>query len=484
MSKSDEQNSISKAVSFLAGDSLVYMIGSAMIGLGNFILIPLYTRYLLPGEFGVFVLVEIAIVLLTTLTQLGLNTAYLKWYADTREYRREQLLGSALGTVIITGIAGGGLLWLTVVSSASRGWLSISTMEFAWTFLPIVILENINGPLLSDLRARRNAFAFSSSMVVRLLAIVGASLWLIAGKGMGIYGIFLGRLVGDAVGVAILLLLTITHNLPRFTLAIAIPMIRFGFPLALGVLMATLADAIGRSLLNHFSTVEQVGYYGVAVKISGIYNMLIVIPFGVAWGGLMFQVAKWPDARIIFSKIYSYALLLSLFAAMVIALFTPILFTIFSTEEYRRGMVVFPMIILVRALGVMMFPASIGLYLSGKTRWIAVIYFLGLIVDVVVSIILIPRYGMIGAAWGWIAFWVTIIVVLTKIGQRYYPLQLDWSLIAVPTVAWVAILATGLDKLAPQALASHWTLQFGFIVLIIFSLYLLLLRHFPMSGKK
>jgi len=53
---------------------------------------------------------------------------------------------------------------------------------------------------------------------------------------------------------------------------------------------------------------------------------------------MMFQIAKWPHARLIYSKILSYLFIISMFIALIITLYTPLLFRIFATDEYTPGM--------------------------------------------------------------------------------------------------------------------------------------------------
>jgi len=323
-------------------------------------------------------------------------------------------------------------------------WLEAADLSFGWILLPLVILENLFALLLTDLRARRRSVAYSLSTVVRLLVIVGASLWVIAVKDMGLYGLFLGRMMGSAVGVGLLLILALQSILLKFSLSIITPMLRYGYPLVLGTFLAILTDASSRYFLNYYSTPEQVGYYGVAIKISGIFQMLIVQPFGVAWGGLMFQIAKWPHARLIYSKVLSYTLIVSMFIALIISLFTPLLFRIFATEEYAPGMAVFPLIIFTRAVTIMMYPAGVGIYLGNRTKSLPIIYLASLLTNVMLCYLLVPRYGMAGAAWSWLITWMLIIILMGSVGQRCYPLDIDWKMIAIPVTVWGILLVPGL----------------------------------------
>jgi O-antigen/teichoic acid export membrane protein len=457
---------VAKTVFSLAQDSLVYLIGAAMIGLGSFILVPLYTRRLAPAEFAVYALVDINVLILVTVTQLGLGVSYLKWFSETDASKRGTLLGSMLMTGALAALAGGSLLTIAIASPLGEHWLQSSDRRFAWTLLPIVILENLQGLLLTDLRARRRAGAFSSIAGVRLLAIVGAILWFIVLRGQGIDGILCLRSVKL-----------------RFSSSTALQMIRYGLPLVWCALIAMVLDASGRYFLTHYSTLEQVGFYGIAIKVANVFHMLITRPFGVAWGGLMFQIVKWQNARLVYSKILSYVWVISLSGAFILALFTPTLFAIFATPAYLPATAVFPLLLLVRAVSTMEYPTAIGIYLSERTKWFTPIYLVGLGVNLLANYVLIPRYGMFGASWSWLLAWIVIVCLMAWVGERYYSLDYDWKMLILPMVPWAGIFL-GQYRFAQRMPRLHWPVQITLTLAVLLGVGLLLVNDFRQTQRK
>jgi len=481
--ENDKLDPIASALSALVGDSLVYLIGSAAIGLGNIILIPLYTRYLSPAQFGVYALVDIAVLILVMVTQLGFGVSYMKWFADSGGSRRDELLGSTLTIGALAAGIGGGLLSLAVASPMGEHWLQTAHRGFAWTLLPLVVLENVQGLLLTDLRSRRRAIAFSISGVVRLAAILGASIWFIVVQGQGVLGVFLGRLVGDSISVLLLATLCLSSVTPRMDRSLAAAMVSYGIPLLWSAFIGMMLDASGRYFLSRHSTLEQVGFYGTAIKIAGVFQMLVNRPFGVAWGGLMFQIVKWPNAQVVYSKILMYVFVLSLTAGLVLTLFTPTLFAIFATPAYFPAMAVFPLILLVRAINLMEYPTSTGIYLAGRTKWFALIYSVGLGINLLGNYALTPAYGMFGAAWAWLAAWLVITGLMAWLGQRYYPLRYDWKLLLTPIVPWGFVL---LGQRGPVPILSnvYWPVQILLALLVVLGIGGLLVRDFRATRKR
>ena len=372
------------------------------------------------------------------------------------------------------------MLTLAAGSPLGQYWLQTEQRSFAWMLLPLVVLENVQALFLSDLRARRRAAAYSLSAVLRLLAIVAASVWFVAVRQQGIHGIFLGRLVGDAVGVFVSALLCLPATRLRFNKAVVTPMVAYGLPLAWATLMVLLMDASGRYFLSRYGSLDQVGFYGAAIKISGLFQMLIYQPFGVAWGGFLFQIAKQPHARLIYSKVLAYLLIVSLSVALAFALMAPALFVIFAPTTYLPAMTVFPLILLTRAVNVLEYPAAVSLYLADRTSSFALIYSVGPVINICANYFLVPRNGMFGAAWSWLAAWVAIIILMAGVGQRHYRLDYDWRFLLL------AILPGGLLLLGPHRLIpglSHlsWPAQAAFGCGILFAAILLLARDFQIT---
>ena len=425
----------------LSSDSAVYLIGGLFIGLGNILLIPLYTRTLGPREFGVYALLDVTVLLVVTVTALKMDVSYLKWFADTEASRHKALLSSMLFTGLAMSAAGGTALYALVRSRAGGQWLQQPAHNFAWMLVPIVILENLQALLFTDLRARRMAWQYSSVAVVRLLVVVAASIYFLSARHMGLYGLFLGRLVGDAAAFLHLTTFCLRSIVFRISPGLIRPMIWFGLPLVWSVFAVMLQDASGRYFLSRYSSMEQVGFLGAAVKIGAIFQVLIANPFGIAWGGVLFQVAKETHARIIFSTIFNYVCLLTLGVALILSLFGSTLLHIFAPPAFYSALVILPFIFLVRSMNVIEQPASTGIYVSGRTGLLAISYTVALGVNLVLLRLLAPGYGLLGTAVAWLCGATVVPALFLYFGQPRYRLQFRFAVLAPPLLLWIGFIA-------------------------------------------
>jgi O-antigen/teichoic acid export membrane protein len=436
----ERQTPISRVLRSLLKDSSVYLVGSAIVGLSNVVLVPLYTRTLKPAEFGVYALIDVTVLLLVTATALKLDVSYLKWFADLDPAKHGELLGSTLLAGISVSAIGGGLLWAAVASPAGARFLQSANRDYAYLLLPIVVLENCHALLLTDLRARRRSGAYSTIAVVRVFALVIATYYLMVVRRNGLEGLFLGRLMADLAAVAVVSIICVRSVVWKFSRALLVPMLQFGMPLIWSVVLLMLQDASGRYALMHYGTLSDVGLLGAAIKIGGVFQLVLAAPFGVAWGGMLFQITKQRNAQIIYSKIFGYVYAAALASAMVLAVLAPTLMRVFTTPAYYGAVAVLPLVLLVRAANVIEQPSATALYLSGRTHLFAANYSAGFVLTLVLLRLLVPRMGIVGVGWAWMLGSALVPVLNLVVGQRYYRLSFDTKLIVFPLVPWIFVM--------------------------------------------
>lgn len=434
------RDSIGVALLSLAGDSAVYLAGGLLIGLGSVVLVPLYTRCLAPRQFGVYALVDITILLIVTAATLKLDVSYLKWFADLGPERRGELFWSTLLTGLATSALGGLALSCVVASRIGEHWLGASGRDYAWMLLPIVMLENLQVLFLTDLRARRRAVFYSTTAIVRLVVLLAATYYLLDMRQMGLPGLFLGRLVGDGAAFVVLAATSLHSVVFKVSPTLLRQMLRFGLPLVWSVFTVMFQDASGRYFLSRYGTLDQVGLLGAAIKIGAGFQMLVSVPFGVAWGGILFQIVKERDAQVIYSKIFGYVYALALALALILTIIAPVLFRIFTTPAYYSVISIFPLVLLVRAMGVIEQPASTGVYLAGRTNLLAVSYTAALALNLLLLCLLVPHFGLLGVGWAWMLGSAVVPILFLLFGQRYYRLLFYPKLLLTPILLWIATL--------------------------------------------
>jgi O-antigen/teichoic acid export membrane protein len=435
-----KRDPVSAVLVSLVEDSAVYLTGGVLIGLGSLILMPLYTRCLPPREFGVYALVDVTVLLLVTVTSLKLDVSYLKWFADLGPSQRGDLLGSTLLIGFAASALGGLALSLAVASDIGQTWLHASGRGYAWMLFPIIVLENLQLLFLTDLRARRRAVSYSAAAIIRLVGLVAASYYLLGTRQMGLPGLFLGRLAGDGLAFLVLGATCLPSVVFKISSSLLRPMLRFGLPLIWSVFTVMFQDASGRYFLSRYGSLEQVGLLGAAIKIGAVFQMLVSVPFGVAWGGVLFQIVKERDAQVIYSMIFRYVYVLSFGVALVLTILASTLFRLLTAPGYYSAVAILPFVLLVRAMSVIEQPASTGIYLAGRTELLAVSYTAALGVNLLLLRLLVPHFGLTGVGYAWLVGSAIVPFLFLIFGQRRYHLSLRPKLLLAPILLWIVVL--------------------------------------------
>jgi len=179
---------------------------------------------------------------------------------------------------------------------------------------------------------------------------------------------------------------------------------------------------LGRYLLTWFGTLAQVGIYAAATKVAGVVALLLVQPFGIAWGGLMFRIGKETDAPRIYGLIVAATWAVGWAVIAAVGLLTPELFSVLTSSAYRAAERVFPWLLLTQLMTLMQYPVGVGLYLSHRTSTLSLVYFGGLVLNVMIGIPLVFWAGTAGAAAAWFIANAAITAATWILAQRVYPL--------------------------------------------------------------
>lgn len=424
----------------LAKQSMIYLVGAVLLGLGNFVLVPMYTRFLTPSDFGAYALIEISLLIAVTTTQMGLGTTYLRWYAETEPAKRGEILASSVAAGLVAAVIGGGILAGLMGGSLGREWIGGNT-RVAWIFVPLVLFRNAQGIFFSSLQAAQRPVAYVLCAITRLLTLVAAGYWFVALHGEGVRGVLHCWLVGDGACLLILLVFCLPGMQLCVRKELLAPMLRYGFPLVWSALMALLLDASGRYFLARYQNLAEVGRYTVGIKITNILSMGFLQPFGSAWAGAAFPIAHRPNAAITYTKIMGYALLTATFLAAMTILFGPFLIRIFAGRSYAGVQKLLPWLLLPVVFRLLEYWSSLPIYLKYKTKWLGPLATAGTSLCIVLNYELVPRLGALGAAIAWSAALAAGICLMTVFGRRYYPLPFDLRTCGFAAAMWALALA-------------------------------------------
>jgi O-antigen/teichoic acid export membrane protein len=167
----------------------------------------------------------------------------------------------------------------------------------------------------------------------------------------------------------------------------------------------------------------------------------------LVWGAVAFQIASRPDARRVYARVTSYAMLALVTSGLVISLFSRELLTLVTSREYVQG---WPLVA-VLALGYVGFGFynlfQTGLLVAKRTHWLSGATLVGGGVNIALNFLMIPAFGTVGAAWSKAAGFFCVALLTLAASQRVYRVPFEHRrLVALVAVAILTyVVATGVS---------------------------------------
>jgi O-antigen/teichoic acid export membrane protein len=207
---------------------------------------------------------------------------------------------------------------------------------------------------------------------------------------------------------------------------------------------------------------------------------MILAPFGLAWIPVMYAIAKREDAAHIFQLVFRWFSIVLLFATFALSLLSTVILNLFFPPAYHSAGFIIPIISLsTMFIGIYYF-FMIGVYICRKTIFEFIFMLIAASVNLLLNIVLIPRFGAMGAAVSTLLAYIILVLVSYIVNQKIYPIRFEIGLFIIRLFVGVA-LYVGSSLLAhTQKPLISWSISIG--TLILYSVFLMLLEG--LSAKR
>jgi O-antigen/teichoic acid export membrane protein len=414
------------------------------------VLVPIYTRCLTQDDYGTFALLLGAAAIIWVLLDCGISAATTRfWYDYDDERERRHLILSMWSTMMVIGVTVSVLL--SVV-----GW-RYSESIFGVSFWPYVALTiwgtffnaaNIIPKSLMRVKEQSTRFVavvFAQSAVL-LVAVLVFVVWL----DMGLFGAVLSAFVQAVIIFLCFTPYTLGHAARPAMRGIATETMRFGFPILVLEAGWWVLDTSDRFILRHYQAASVVALYSVGYALGRLLIMLSV-SIDQAWTPFFFERAKDDDAeaRRLAAYAATYFTLIVAGAGVVIAVFAREAVLLFGGRSYLDAARVTPVIVLASVIQGMFYVPSRGLLLKKRTFLLTYVVIAAAVVNVGLNLVVIPKWGMMGAALATVAGYATATGLTYVFSQRVY--RIDYQIGRLATVlALLVVLVTGSVLLQPE----------------------------------
>ena len=387
-------------MSKLAKDITIYSLGGILNKAVMFLLIPLYTRVLVPADYGKLELINTVGAILVLLYGLMVENGYARMYFQYKDdSSRKALFFSGQSFNIFCSIIFGGISFLFAESISSAIFKFPGGAEYIRLITVITLVKVLTHIPFHNIRNRRKPILFVSlNLGYLVLSIILTVLFLVVFK-LGVKGVLYAQIVAGIIELTALY--TATRNEIGFTFSYRKLQAMLGFSLFLipGNLSGFVLNFSNRYFLNEYTNLDEVGLYSLGAKLSGVIPILITEPVKKAFGPHLYSIIDEPEKckqQIAdFSRLFFAGLA---FVALAISLFSSEIVRIVAADSYLGShSIVFVLSISYLFLG-LAGVIIIGVHITLKTWIITAIWLFSAAINIVLNILLIPKYGRMGAA--------------------------------------------------------------------------------------
>jgi O-antigen/teichoic acid export membrane protein len=424
-------------------NALLYALGTMGLRAASFLLIPIYTHSLPVHDYGLLaVLLQTAQIMIIVMS-LGSRTALIRF---AKEYDEKDRAGVLLGTSLLITAAGAVLVTIIATLFLPPLFKSVLHTENVSTFVLLTCagagFNCLSIHLISYYRAGQEGLKVIMVSLLGAVSLIVLTLVFFRVLHLGIYGALLAQAIAFGALTAFLLVTVSSKTRLELSMPLAWDLVRFGLPLILVMAGGLITQGSAIYFLSYFRGLEEVGVYSLGLKMAQISEMVLILPFQMAYEPFVFGHIG--DSRLwsTISRLLTYLMIAFAFVACGIVFVARDLMPWIAPPAY--GSAYFLIFLIVPAIsfrGVYYIGESL-LYIERRTRLVGTIVATFTVLSVALNYLWIWRWGMYGAIAVFALTTVCTAVVVMKLGLRMSSVRIETDRLWVAATALFVFLAT------------------------------------------
>lgn len=416
-------------------------------------LLPLYTRYLTPEDYGAAEVLFTAVVTASIVVRFGLIEAILRFYyrddEDPGEVVKSSFAGlfwlSTLGALVLLPFAGPLSEALLDPKPAEVGQMAELTRIAIGGLWVLTMWEF----MLTLFRLEERARAYFVTTILNVLAAIALTVVLVVGLEEGARGLLIGSYAAGAAFLVVLVVLQWRRLSLRFDRELMRRLFRFGLPTMPAEVSLYLLNFVDRLIITRSLGLAEAGLYSLAAKFAQAVNVL-VRGFQLAWPPLAYSIRDDDEAR------RAYAVIVTLFVtgcAWVVTgmwLFSRWIVRALAAPKFFDSYEAIGLISTAVTLYALYLALVVILGRTGRTEFNFPAAIGALVANVALNLVLVPAMGITGAGLALVASYLVVLGLMYVFTQRLFPVPYEWGRL-LRVVLTVAVLVGAAELAVPTS---------------------------------
>ena len=452
----------------LAGQTVIYGMGTIVPRLLNYLLVPLYVRVFAAGIYGQITDLYAWIAFLLALLTYGMETTFFRY---TQKENPDKVFNNIVSCIITTTS-----VFLVLYAIFYKNFAHLIQYEHNTQYVLflgiIVALDALTAVPFAKLRKNNQAKLFTIIKIANVTLNIGLNLFfllVIPETALAIsdklFGPQAGLLVWVLISNVLSSLLSLVLLLPQFKgfhfeldKSLIRPMLAYSLPILLISLVGMVNEVADKILIKYLTPIpdvqflqnldmtgeeyalQQLGIYGANFKLAVLMTIFIQM-FRYASEPFFFGKAKDRNAPELYAKVMTYFVIFCLLIFLGVMLYIDILkyFVGRGGSDYHEGLIIVPIVLIANMFYGIVFNLSIWFKLTDRTFSGTIISIIGATVTLLCLFILVPQIGYLGAAIAHLGCYTVMMLVSYFWGQKVFPVPYQ-----VGRIVLYMILAIGL----------------------------------------
>ena len=431
----------------LASQTAIYGLSSVVGRLLNYLLVPLYTRYFLPEEYGVVTELYAYVAFLVIILTYGIETAFFRF--SQKEKNNRIVYSTSLISLLFSSLLF--IILMFVFSeniSSSIGYPN--NQEYIKWFALIIGLDAISSISFAKLRALNKATRFALIRLVNIFVNIGLNLFFIIycpyaiennlqslnfvnsvySPSVGVGYIFIANLFASVITI-LMLLPEMINSVWVFERNLWKKMMIYASPLLIAGLAGMTNETIDRILLKYLlpessNISREIGLYGAFYKLS-IIMILFIQTFRFAAEPFYFSQEREHNSRKIYADVMKYFIIVTSFIFLIVTTFYDFFINFLGSKYHdERGFLVVSILLFANFFLGIYYNLSIWYKLTEKTKYGAYIAIFGASITIILNFLLIPILGFVGSALATLACYFFMVLISFYLSNKYFPIPYNY----------------------------------------------------------
>lgn len=399
----------------IVGFSLASYVGAAI----SLVSVPIVTRLYSAAEIGKINLFLTYLSIIGVFCFMGFDNVLVRYYNEPpNNYKSANLSYLCLVMSMIF------IIPVSIVIYIFKNNISLIISGINGYIVPVCLIISLLGNVVirySTLisRMEQNILAFSVQSILSI--VITKFIYILSAIYLPNYSIAIMSLTSSYFLLGLLFFVwnvknNLISNEIRFNKETIINLSKYALPTVPAFFIAIMSNSLSQLMLKKYVGYSAIGVYSNAVTVAGILS-LVQSGFNIYWPAYVFSFYKTEIQKIL--KIHKFISYIMIMSALIMILFQDMIY-LFIGINFRSSKYFFPLLLVTPVVYTIAETTKIGIRIAKKTYWEIVVYGFILLTNYMLCILLIPIYGVNGAAWSSAITSIVGLLAMTVISRKYY----------------------------------------------------------------